>query len=215
MLPVETQARVRRGPRQRGSILLVSMIALTAMLSVAMLTILSVQSEVQTAGADRFEAIALYAAESGGWAGVDFLRDNCDPVKLFSDLMVPNNINPQKPAGIYGNLCQPGSTTCTNPFDARLKAWYEVSILNNLGDPFLAIGKDNDSQVILHVVGHGPNGTIATLEIEVRNEVCLSAFCDADYAQQGLGALNSSGFAEDNPCATDVDASSGTRTMTP
>src|SRR6266540_3745115 len=97
-----------RNTQERGSVLLVAMVALTAMLGIGALAMLSVQSGVKTAGNDRFQTIALYSAESGAWAGLDFLRDNCDTTNLFSAFVPSAAGVAQMPAGIYGNNIQPG-----------------------------------------------------------------------------------------------------------
>jgi hypothetical protein len=206
---------MRRAGSERGSILVVAMVAIAAVLVVGGLTILSVQSSLRTAGADRFQTVALYAAESGAWAGVDFLRDNCDVATLFSAFVPDENGVAQSPPGIYGNGVPPGEPQ--NPFDPSLQAWYEVSILNNTGDAGQQRSPpvDTDSQVILRVVGHGPGQTQTTIEVEIKNEACLTRYCDTGYAQRGITAQNTSGFAEDDPCAQNVDASEQTRMIDP
>lgn len=198
---------------EKGSVLIVTMVGLTALLGIAGMTILSARSTLSTSASNRFQTSALFAAESGVWAGIDFLRQSCDQSTLFTQFVSPDNASPQSPSGIFANNVPPG--TAPNPFDIRRKAWYRVTILNNSGDPGLSSGRDTDSQVILHVVGYGPDGTQATVEVEVRNDVCLAKFCDADYAQRGLTALNTSAFGEDNPCATDVNDDTTTRSIDP
>src|SRR5262245_51770055 len=82
---VQWSWRVKRNrDRQRGAALAVSLIAITARLGLGALTVLSVQSEMAAAGQSRFTQAALYAAESGTAAGMDFLRSRCDTSTLFS-----------------------------------------------------------------------------------------------------------------------------------
>src|SRR5262249_52224234 len=120
--------------RQRGAALLLAMIAIVALLSLGALTVLTVQAEHQSGGMGRSQQQALYAAESGAYAAIDFLRDNCETVDLFSKWVSVNNASPQSPSGIYGNGIQPGQTG--NPFGTTNGSlWYSVQILNNLSDP--------------------------------------------------------------------------------
>ena len=54
-----------------------------------------------------------------------------------------------------------------------------------------------DGIVILHSVGHGPDGTIATVELGVQNASCIAHYCEQEYAQRSVDALvKRRGFAE-------------------
>jgi len=66
----------RRRDRERGNSLVLAMIVLTALGALGALTVVSVQGGIASASSDRFHAIAVYAAESGGAAAMDFLRKN-------------------------------------------------------------------------------------------------------------------------------------------
>src|SRR5262245_7818419 len=61
---------VRRAPRsaERGTAMVVMLIVLVALGTIAGLTVISVQGGSATANAQRFDGIALYAAESGAAA---------------------------------------------------------------------------------------------------------------------------------------------------
>jgi Tfp pilus assembly protein PilX len=179
--------------RERGSVLIIAMIALVALAGLGGFTALSVQSGIAAQSAKRFQGIALYAAESGVAAGMDFLRRNIDPIRNWTALVEQANTNPQKPTGIHGNLVEPGDSG--NPFSTP--AWYEVSILNNASDPGFNLSKsvptnnlDQDARVILRVVGHGPSNTSVTLEVEVtaNNADRLAGRPCPSYAQKGLAA---------------------------
>ena len=56
------------------------MIVLSALGALSSLTVVSVKGGIATTGADRFHSIAMYAAESGGAAAMDYLRKNIDTV---------------------------------------------------------------------------------------------------------------------------------------
>lgn len=169
------------------------MVALVALAGLGGFTALSVQSGVAAQSAKRFQGIALYAAESGVAAGMEFLRANIDPIRNWTAYVEQNNVNPQQPTGVLANGDQPG--TGSNPFTTP--AWYEVTILNNEADPGYSLSKsvptnilDQDARVILRVVGHGPNNTAVTLEVEVtaNNADRLAGRPCPSYAQKGLAA---------------------------
>jgi hypothetical protein len=201
----------RRLDRERGSALIVVVVTLVALLSIGAVTILSVQAELTSTGQRRYDQQALYAAESGVAAGMEFLRTNCASVNAFSGLVNQNNVNPQHPAGIVGNEVAPGGAG--NPFGAETQAWYEVYILNNTNDPGFALvaNNDQDATVILQVTGHGPNDTRAVLEVEVYNASCMADYCWGSDAQQNIDSLNSGQGA----CAAVIAGGGGSRTFTP
>ena len=66
--------RLPRRQRERGNSLVLAMIVLTALGTLSMLTLMSVRSGMQTSSGDRFRSTALYAAESGAAAAMDYLR---------------------------------------------------------------------------------------------------------------------------------------------
>ncbi len=141
--------------------MLPAMIVVTGLLATAIIAASTVQSGVSAAAADRNSMVALHAAESGLAAGRHFLSNNLG----WSPLVEPNNVNPQLPLLITGNTLLPG--VAGNLFDAKMLAWYEVTILNNPSDPGLLAGTDDDTRVILRVTGHGPSSSLVVVEVEV------------------------------------------------
>lgn len=200
-------ARSGRDP-QKGAALALTLIAITALLGLGALTVLSVRTELVSAGQSRFSQAALYAAESGANAGMEYLRTACTASALFSEIVNPNNVDALKPEEIIGNGKRPGETG--NAFDPDNSTWYDVTVLNNLNDPSLAAGDDSDGDVVLRVTGYGPDQTVAVIEVEVKNQECIQAFCAASYAQRGLSATNEANAA----CSATVDISN-LRTVAP
>jgi hypothetical protein len=191
--------RLRR--RQRGSALVVSLIVLTGLITLGGLTVLAVQGGISASGHQRHRSTALYAAESGAAAAMDYLRRNVDTTSKWSAFVEPNNVAPQFPADIVGNGVPPGAPG--NLFSADIRAWYEVEILNNLDDDGFAAGDDEDGRVIIRATGHGPNGTVAQVEWQVGVQVTGAGGrpCPG-YGQKGM--------AEDgagrNDCLTNIVA---------
>lgn len=181
---------LRHPPRdpERGAALALTLIAITALLGLGALTVLSVQTEIASGGQSRFSQSALYAAESGTAAGMDFLRMNCNIPGLFSAWVEPNNTNPQQPPDILGNGKRPGEAG--NPFTDDLDLWYTVEILNNRADPQFASGSDEDGVVIVRATGRGPDQTVAIVELEIYNQQCVKKFCESEYAQRGVTSRN-------------------------
>lgn len=191
----------RRLRRQRGSALVVSLIVLTGLVSLGGLTVLAVQGGVSAAAHERHRSTALFAAESGAAAAMDYLRRNVDTNNKWSAFVEPNNVSPQMPGDIVGNGAGPG--TAGNLFSADIRAWYEVDILNNLDDPGFAAGDDEDGRVIIRSTGHGPNGAVTRVEWQVGVETTGGGGrpCPG-YGQKGM--------AEDgagrNDCLTTITA---------
>ncbi len=180
-----TPFRRSRDPRrgERGAALIVAIIAVVALLGIGMVTMLAVRSDTSASGADRFQQIALYAAESGAAAGIDFLRSNCKVDGTFFTQYVG-----QSPPGVTGNGIQPGQTG--NPFTNSPSTWYQVTINNNITATEAVAGTDGDGIVVLRSVGYGPNQTQATIEVEVKNPDCVATFCAGEFAQKNRGAMN-------------------------
>lgn len=180
--------------------MLVALIALTGLVTLGSLTVLSVQGGIAAVGHDRHQSVALYVAESGAAASMDFLRRNVKvgPV-YFSEYVEPSNATPQFPTGIVGNRALPGAPG--NLFSTDMNAWYEVEILNNLDDPGFAAGDDTDERVIIRATGHAANGAMAQVEWQVQaNAVTGIGRPCPSYGQKGM--------AEDgagrNDCLTNV-----------
>lgn len=167
--------------RERGAALIVALIALTALLGIGGVTMLSVQSETRSTGEDRFQGVSLYAAESGVAVGLEFLRTTCSVPNHFTAYVSPSNGAPVVPAGILGNGVQPGQAG--NPLTPSNQSWYQVQILNNDTDPGFAAGADTDWDVILYVVGHGPDQTQSIIEVEVSEPNCTPPVAVASWKQ--------------------------------
>ncbi len=165
--------------------MLIALIALSGLLAVAGMAVLSVQRRMSVGAHARFTAVALYAAESGLAAGLEFLRINIDPEDNWSEWVSQNNATPQRPSAIIGNEASAGDAT--NPLSAGSRARYEVEVLNNPNDPGFATGTDEDGQVILRVRGLGPDGALVMLELEVAANGLVQARrpCPG-YAQRGI-----------------------------
>jgi len=188
--------------------MVLALLVLTTMGTLAGLSLRSVRGVQRTVANDRFRTIAMYAAESGAAAAMEFLRTNLDPVAGFGALVSPANTIPQTPSGILGNESPPGDAA--NPFSADQSAWYAVEILNNRGDAGFLTGADQDKRVVIRSTGRGPDGAVAIIEWEVQAAgAALTRPCSA-YAQKGQGADN----AGRNDCLGAID-SSQSATFTP
>lgn len=199
-----------RLPNERGNALLVALIALTGLLSLAAVTAMSVQGGLASSSTDRANAIALYAAESGAAAGMDYLRKNLVITggvgSWPSSFVSANNATPPVPADLPGNDKPPGDAA--NLLRPELGAWYTVELLNDRADPGYAAGADQDGDLILRVTGHGPNGATAQIEVEVNGNRLQSAatpcpsYGQKDLAENGAGANDCLGNVTPTSTAT-------------
>jgi len=147
--------------------MVVMLIVLVALGTIAGLTVISVQGGSTQVSAQRFSAMALYAAESGAAAAMDWLRARYGQGNGFTAALH----EAQPPAGIPGNGVRPGQPG--NLLSDDQQGWYEVTLRNNAGDP----GKgnaDTDAIIIIQVTGHGPNGAMRQLAWEVHKEDATS-----------------------------------------
>lgn len=145
--------------------MVVMLVVLVALGTIAGLTVISVQGGSSTTSAQRFSAMALYAAESGAAATMDWLKTQYR-VERFTGLVSAQNNAPLSPTEIPGNGVQPGASG--NLLSADQQGWYEVTILNNRSDTGFVDGKDDDGILLLQVTGHGPNGAMKRIEWEVQ-----------------------------------------------
>ncbi len=159
----DTQRRDER--KEAGSVLVIGMLILMGLLALALLTVTRIRGGQKTTAQSRFSSVALFAAESGIGAGMDFLRLNYVPVSFFSALVTPSNSAPLYPATLAGNGVAPGDPGSV--FSGQTEMSYEVSIRNNENDPGFALGNDVDGIVILHSVGRGPGTSMVTVEVEI------------------------------------------------
>ena len=188
--------------------MVLAMIVLSALGTLSALTVVTVEGGIATAGNDRFHLVAVYAAESGGSAAMDFLRKNINLTTGWTAYVSANNANPPQPA-LPGNNANVG--TSNNLFSTDMPGWYSVQILNNRGDSGYASGNDNDKRVIIRSTGYGPNGAVAVIEWEItaQNVTGLGRPCSV-YAQRNeseddsgrndcLGTLNTGDTATFRP----------------
>jgi Tfp pilus assembly protein PilX len=162
-----TRPRPPRDP-ERGNSLLLALIVMSSLATLGSLTVVSVQSSLKSSTNERSQTIAMYAAESGGAIAIDFLRSNFAGNAAWSGLVNANN-DPLKTLG-FPELSSSGALPGTpdNPFSPDQNAWFSVQLINNLDDPGLATGDDTDAQIIIRSTGHGPQGSVAIVEWEIR-----------------------------------------------
>ena len=194
--------------RERGNSLVLAMIVLAALGTLSVLTVVSVEGGLATTGNDRFHTIAVYAAESGGAAAMDFLRKNVNLSTGWTSYVSPSNASPPQP-NLPGNNQQTGAAG--NLFSPDILGWYSVQIYNNRSDTGFATGADNDKRVVIRSTGYGPNGSVATIEWEItaQNVTGLGRPCSV-YAQRNeseddsgrndcLGTINTADTATFRP----------------
>jgi hypothetical protein len=171
--------------RQRDNSLVLAMIVMLALASLSGLTVVSVQGGIATTSTDRFHAIAVYAAESGGAATMDFLRKNINLSTKWSAFVTPSNSGTPAVLNIPGNNASWGQAG--NLFSPDTQAWYSVVVLNNQNDPGFVAGTDSDGRVIIRATGYGPNGAVAQIEWDVlaSGVTGLGRPCPS-YAQKGM-----------------------------
>jgi hypothetical protein len=185
---IRPQREVDRSGGQSGSAMVVSMVSLVGLIGLGGLALYASQSDLSGATHDRFQAVALHAAEAGVAATMDALRIRHDPNEHWTEFVTPENQDVELADQVAGNGAQPGATE--NLFSADRQSWYEVEIRNNVTDPGFAGGADEDSRVIIRSTGHGPNGARVVLEVEVtgRNLIADANQMCAGYGQRGLDA---------------------------
>ena len=150
--------------------MLLALIVLGALGTLSALTVVSVRGGLATAGNDRYHSIAVYAAESGGAAAMDFLRKNINLSTGWTAYVSAKNTTPQQPA-FTGNNQAIGSAG--NVFSADTLAWYSVQVLNNRSDPGYTLGSDSDKRVVIRSTGYGPNGAVAVIEWDLSGAAAL------------------------------------------
>jgi hypothetical protein len=180
------------GNRERGSVLVVAMIALVALATLGGLTVVTVRSSLSGTTHDQFKAVALAAAEAGIAVGIDHARRTLQPGLLWTAQVHPNNIVPTALPDMPGNGMKHGESGYTFGDDAN--AWYEVVILNNLDDgptvtefgftSFTGFrdGIDTDGRIIIRSIGHGPNNASARIDVEIQSPTVMGAACNSGLA---------------------------------
>jgi Tfp pilus assembly protein PilX len=206
--PYTRDMRPPRPPRdpQRGNSLVLALIVMSALATLGSLTVVSMQSSLQTSTNDRAQTIAMYAAESGAAVAMDFLRKNFDAsgaifssATSWSTYCTANNAPPlvQMSAYIPSSDAQPGDPN--NLFDRDQNAWFHIDVLNNRDDPGYPTNTstcDTDGVVIIRSTGHGPQGSLVIIEWEVQRV----GYWGASPPAQAVFALrNGNGFAPSLP----------------
>ena len=190
--------------RERGNSLVLALVILTALGTLALLTVGSVRGGMKTTANDRFHAIAMYAAESGGAAAMEYLRTS-----MHSSTRWTTALQSSSWTNIPGNGAEPGDTA--NRFSADTQAWYEVEIRNNRGDPSPSWETvDGDGRVVIRATGHGPDGARAIVEWEVTADLATGSTPCRVYAMENQSEDNTG----TNPCIGTIDTSQ-TATFTP
>ena len=187
---------------------MLALVVLTALGTLSTLTVFSVKGGIQTSANDRFHEMALYAAESGGAAAMDFLRQNQDPLTGWKAFISPSNSSVQVPSGITGNNAPPGDPN--NPFSTDINSYYKVEIYNNRSDTGYVLGNDDDKRVVLRSTGYGPNGAVAIIEWEIKSNASSSSRPCPSYGQKNESEDNSGR----NDCLGNINTSD-TATYTP
>ena len=191
---VSSPVRRRCRDRERGTVLIVAMLATVGLVSVGGLSVMAARSELRSAAQLRFKKVAMYSAESGAVVAMNQLRQDCAPDGgFFSAHISPPGYAPPE-NNFPGNKCAFGDTaTCpnnTNPFDEDVRGAYEIGVYNNVQDPGYDTGDDADGRIVLRSIGTGPNNTRVILELEVRASSCIASFCANDYAQKNVSQRN-------------------------
>lgn len=184
---------MKRNP-EAGNTVVLALIVLSALGTLGMLAVTSARSSTQTTANDRFHSIALYAAESGCAAAMEYLRANLDPDQGWTAALEETAWE-----GIVGNNAPHGSEE--NPFSADLPATYSVEILNNRSDSGFSTGQDTDKRVIIRSTGYGPDRAVAVIEWEVQSSASTTQRPCPTYGQRGMSEDN----AGRNDCLGSID----------
>jgi Tfp pilus assembly protein PilX len=168
-----TASRSPRDP-QRGNSLLLALIVMSSLATLGTLTVVSVQSSLKASTTDRSQTVAMYAAESGAAAAMEFLRQpgHFDPLLGWSAYLSPNGAQKALTiAELPSNGVLPGLPN--NLFSPDMNAYFEVTLINNRSDDHYTQvtppnENDHDGVLIIHSVGHGPQGSVAVIEWEVQ-----------------------------------------------
>ena len=193
-------------PGQRGSAMVVALVSLVGLIGLGGVALIATQGGLSGTTHERFQTVALHAAEAGVAVAMDALRRDHDASAHWSSLVTAENQDVELWDQVAGNGVAPGDED--NLFSSDRQSWYEVEIRNNVSDPGYADGDDDDSRVVIRSTGHGPDGARVILEVEVSGKSLMidaSTIC-AGYAQRGLDADGSGHDA----CMGTVDSGSTT-----
>lgn len=179
------------------------MLGAVAVMAVAGLAVLGVQSENISSGNDRALRIAQYAAEGGMHSAAEYLSRTCSAVLGYTEVLAGRSL----PSG-WGNnvgrdsLCG-GVTECsgepwfsedgnvgsetadgTGDDEGDNDAYFDVSFVNNAGDTGGA-EVDTDQTVIVRSMGVGPGGAEAMILSTFRADTCSNTGTGG-YAAEGV-----------------------------
>jgi len=155
--------------------MVLALIVLSALATLGSLTVVSVQSSLKASTNDRSQAVAIYAAESGGAVAMDFLRQHWNSTTAWSAYVNGSNnpsflvtplANPAVAAQLPSSGALPGTTN--NLFSPDQNAWFVIEFLNNRDDNGFAAGTDEDGRIVIRATGHGPQGALAIIEWQVK-----------------------------------------------
>jgi hypothetical protein len=147
--------------------MVVMLIILVALGTIAGLTVISVQGGSAQTSAQRFSAMALYAAESGAASTMVWLKTRPFNAGRFTSVLTAGVTD------IPGNGILPGQAG--NLLSGDQQGWYEVTLRDNANDPSANAAQDDDGIIIIQVTGHGPNGAMKRMEWEVRRDDTTNA----------------------------------------
>ncbi|HEY0189491.1 MAG TPA: hypothetical protein VGC42_00120 [Kofleriaceae bacterium] len=138
--------------RQRGNSLLLALIVMSALATLGSLTVVSVQSSLKASTNDRFQSVALYAAESGAAAAMVYLRG-----KHVAEGTFANTIGPNPPVAGNGVAAGDPSSLFTNDQNAS----FSVVMATSPADPSAT------DRVLIRATGYGAQGSTAIMEWDV------------------------------------------------
>lgn len=188
---------------ERGNTVVLALVVLSALGTLGLLALSGIRSSTQTSANDRFHTIALYAAESGGAATMEYLRAHLDPDTGWTALLATGALD-----DVAGNNAAAG--TPDNPFSSDLLASYSIELVNNRGDSGYASGTDTDKRVIIRATGYGPERAVAVIEWEVQSSATTTQRPCPTYGQKGMSEDN----AGRNDCLGSIDTTQAA-TFTP
>ena len=201
---------MRRPDSQAGSALVIALLGLVAVLAVGGLAVMTVRSQTVSMTRGSQERIALYAAEAGVQAAVDFLARSCGQAASFSLVLgtsLPANFGQGYGQDMPNGTCADGSTPGSDgecpgaPFFSQdgfdsagvrdtserdYDQYFEVSFADNSDDPSSSATDDGDETVVIRSTGHGPAGAQAMILAAYHSENCV-ATVEGGYAMEGGG----------------------------
>lgn len=140
-----------RAAREHGAALLLSMLAVLALVGLGAAAVLGTRRGTEGQGG-REARLARRAAEAGVAVGLERLARSCDESRLVAAPLRPRN---EGAAPVFGPA---------GP--------YTVWILNDPADPAFDEGVDGNGVVLVRAVGRSPGGLSVTIEARVAVRRC-------------------------------------------